>query len=202
VIAVFGTKDPLSEVNPIYTKASQRCAVSRYIGIGTYDTYNLPAGKIVTVPVAEIRGSSQDFWWYKVYHQDSGYVPLKELGMDISYRKHYNHGVEIRFLDWFPEEKLKGLIEFYLCLGDASLDGAMPAEPVMSKAWNEFVVSVLKEGSTAIVSADMIIALSKLFGEWCLTDFPPPQTVKGVYEGLSRNLYKMFKDGICNKLMR
>ena len=78
----------------------------------------------------------------------------------------------------------------------------MPAEPIMSKAWNEFVVSVLKEGSAAIVSADMIIALSKIFGEWCLTDFPPPQTVKGVYERLARNLEGMFKDGICNKLMR
>jgi hypothetical protein len=202
VIAVFGTKDPLSEVNPKYTKASMRCAVSRYIGIGTYDTNAMPTGKIVTLPVAEIRGSDQDFWWYKLYHKHSGYIPLTELGMDISYRKHYNHGVEIRFLDWFPEEKLKGLIEFYLCLADASLDGEMPAEPVMSKAWNEFVVSVLKEGLSAIVSADMIIALSKIFGEWCLTDFPPPQTVKGVYEGLARNLDKMFKDGICNKLMR
>jgi hypothetical protein len=202
VIAVFGTKDPLSEVNDKYSKASQRCAVSRYIGIGTYDTKEMPAGKIVTVPVKEIRGSQTDFWWYKIYHANSGYIPLTELGMDISYRKHYNHGVEIRFLDWFPEDRLKGLIEFYLCLADASLQGEMPAEPVMSKAWNEFLVSVLKEGSTAIVSADMIIALSKIFGEWCLTDFPPPQTVKGVYERLSRNLDRMFKDGMCNKLMR
>jgi hypothetical protein len=92
-------------------------------------------------------------------------------------------------------------MEFYLCLADASLHGAMPAEPVMSKAWNEFVVSVLKDGLSAIVSADMIIALSRLFGEWCLTDFPPPQTVGGVYEGLSRNLERMFKHGICHKLM-
>lgn len=202
VIAVFGTKDPLSEVNPRYTKASQRCAVSRYIGIGTYDTNAMPTGKILTVPVEEIRGSDQDFWWYKVYHKDSGYVPLKELGMDICYRKHYNHGVEIRFLDWFPEDRLKGLVEFYLCLADASLHGEMPPEPIMSKAWNEFVVSVLKDGSSAIVSADMIIALSRLFGDCCLKDFPPPQTVKGVYERLAINLEQMFKDGICNKLMR
>jgi hypothetical protein len=202
MIAVFGTKDPLSEVNPKYSKGSQRCAVSRYIGIGTYDTQAMPTGKIVTVPVEDIRGSQTDFWWYKVYHANSAYVPLNELGMDICYRKHYNHGVEIRFLDWFPEERLKGLIEFYLCLADASLHGAMPAEPVMSKAWNDFVVSVLNEGLAAIVPADMIIALSKLFGEWCLTDFPPPQTVKEVYEALAKNLGKMFKDGICNKLMR
>jgi hypothetical protein len=185
MIAVFGTKDPLSEVNPKYSKGSQRCAVSRYIGIGTYDTQAMPTGKIVTVPVEDIRGSQTDFWWYNTYHANSAYVPLKE----------------IRFLDWFPEERLKGLIEFYLCLADASLHGAMPAEPVMSKAWNDFVVSVLNEGLGAIVPADMIIALSKLFGEWCLTDFPPPQTVKEVYEALAKNLGKMFKDGICNKLM-
>jgi len=202
VIAVYGTKDPLSDVCSKYTKASQRCAVSRYIGIGTYDTHAMPTGKIVTLPVAEIRGSNQDFWWYKKYHENSGYIPLTQLGMDISYRKHYNHGVEIRFLDWFPEERLKGLIEFYLCLADASLQGGMPAEPVMSRAWNEFVVSVLNDGSSAIVSADMIIELSRLFGEWCLKDFPPPQTVKGVYDGLARNLERMFKNGICNKLMR
>ena len=161
VIAVYGTKDPLSTVSGSYSKSSQRCAVSRYKGIGTYDTVAMNTGKIVTVPLKEIRGSETDFWWYKVYHENSGYNKLDELGVDISYRKHYNHGVEIRFLDWFPETMLKGLIEFYVCVADASLESNMPENPVFSPLWNRFVVSILRDGNQVLVDSAILAAYSK-----------------------------------------
>jgi len=200
IIAVFGTKDPLSSVNEKYSKASQRCAVSRYIGIGTYDTEAMPSGKIVTIPVEEIRGSQTDFWWYKVYHANSAYIPLKELGMDISYRKHYNHGVEIRFLDWFPEELLKGLLEFYICLADASLERNLSEEPIFSREWNHFLVTVLKEGAGMIMSSEMIHMYTSLLG--IETTFSQGITIPQFYEEVSRILGKKYKDGMCNKLMR
>jgi hypothetical protein len=200
IIAVFGTKDPLSSVNEKYSKASQRCAVSRYIGIGTYDTETMPSGKIVTIPVEEIRGSQTDFWWYKVYHANSAYIPLKELGMDISYRKHYNHGVEIRFLDWFPEELLKGLLEFYICLADASLERNLSEEPIFSKEWNHFLVTVLKEGPGMIMSSEMIHMYTNLLG--IETSFSQGITIPQFYEEVSRILGIKYKDGMCNKLMR
>ena len=199
IIAVFGTKDPLSVYSvaaSAYSKASQRCAVSRYIGIGTFDTVAMTTGKIVTLPVGSIRGSETDFWWYKVYHENSGYNKLDELGMDICYRKHYNHGVEIRFLDWFPETMLKGLMEFYVCLADASLESNMPENPVMSPIWNAFVVSIMRGGSEAVVDADVLAVYSKLFK----VSFNGG-TVSEMYKVLSAALKVKYKNGLCNKCM-
>lgn len=196
IIAVYGTKDPLSAVGN-YSKASQRCAVSRYIGIGTYDTDAMTAGKIVTVPVNEIRGSQTDFWWYKVYHATSGYRPLDELGMDICYRKHYNHGVEIRFLDWFPETMLKGLIEFYIALADLSLESNMPDNPTMSPVWNGFVVSILNGGPNTKVDKEVTQVFSKLLK----TSFINGLTVTEMYNAIFNILKTRYKNGVCTKYM-
>ena len=196
IIAVYGTKDPLSAVGK-YSKASQRCAVSRYIGIGTYDTVAMTTGKIVTVPISEIPGTNTDFWWYKVYHAESGYAPLTDLGMDICYRKHYNHGVEIRFLDWFPETMLKGLMEFYICLADLSLESNMPENPILSPIWNSFVVSVLRDGATVKVDKKVLQVYSKLLK----TSFINDLTVSEMYNAISNILKTRYKNGICNKFM-
>jgi hypothetical protein len=197
IIAIYGTSDPLSKVSDKFSKGSQRCAVSRYIGIGTYDTVNMPTGKIVTVPISEIRGSDTDFWWYKVYHSTSGYEPLNELGMDISYRKHYNHGVEIRFLDWFPETMLKGLIDFYICLADASLRCEMPENPVMSPVWNSLVCDILTNGVNTSVCQKTLALYRKLFG----IQLENISLISELYKGLVVELQKKHKHGICNKLM-
>jgi hypothetical protein len=125
---------------------------------------------------------------------------LKELGMDISYRKHYNHGVEIRFLDWFPEELLKGLLEFYICLADASLEKNLSEEPIFSKEWNHFLVTVLKEGAGMIMSSEMIHMYTSLLG--IETTFSQGITIPQFYEEVSRILVIKYKDGMCNKLMR
>jgi hypothetical protein len=196
IIAVYGTKDPLSDVSPSYSKASQRCAVSRYIGIGTFDTVAMTPGKVLTVPVKDIHGSDTDFWWYKVYHSTSGYNALSEIGVDINYRKHYNHGVEIRFLDAFPNTMLKGLIEFYICLGDMSLESNMPENAIMSPIWNNFVVDVLK-GGPDIPMGDSILkiyeTLFKVKINGCLT-------VRAFYNRIFLYLKKKYKNSICNKL--
>lgn len=194
IIGVFGTQDPFSKVSSKYAKGSQRCAVSRYIGIGTYDTVAMTTGKIVTIPIAEIPGTQTDFWWYKVYHAESGYRGLDELGMDICYRKHYNHGVEIRFLDWFSETMLKGLIEFYICLADLSLESNMPENPILSPVWNRFVVSVLKGEK---IDKDIIQVYSKLLK----TSFINDMSLDSMYNAIYNILKTRYKNGICNRYM-
>jgi hypothetical protein len=196
IIAVYGTKDPLSEVDPSYSKASQRCAVSRYIGIGTFDTVAMTSGKVLTVPVKDIRGSDTDFWWYKMYHATSGYNALEEVGVDINYRKHYNHGVEIRFLDAFPNTMLKGLIEFYVCLGDVSLESNMPENPIMSPVWNNFVVDVLKGGGDIPIGDSILKIYEQLFK----IKINGSLTVRAFYSHLFLYLTKKYKNSICNKL--
>jgi len=196
IIAVYGSKDPLSAASKTgdsFSKVSQRCALSRYIGIGTYDTVDMPTGKILTTPVTQIRGSDTDFWWYKAYHAESAYRPLDEIGMDINYRKHYNHGVEIRFHDWFPETMLKGLIEFYVCLADESLECNMPDNPIMSPLWNSFVVSTLKGESP---SPQVLAIYQKLFK----VKFDGT-SISEMYSTISNSLRLKYKNGICNRCM-
>ena len=196
IIGFYGSKDPLSAVSSLYSKGSQRCALSRYIGIGSYDTLAMLPGKILTMPVEKIRGHDTGFWWYKTYHLQSGYAPLKELGMDINFRKHYNHGVEIRFLDWFPESELKGLMEFYVYLADASLSGTMPLEAIMNEEWNNLVVGMLQEGKEYIVSRRTLEMYELLLGMSLKED-----TLENVFGQMCSELKKKYKKGLCAKYM-
>ncbi len=200
IIGVFGTGDPLSAVSPLYSKGSQRCAVSRYIGVCTYDTNTMPTGKIMTVPTSEIRGNDKSFWWYRRYHADSGYVMLDELGMDINFRKHYNHGVEIRFLDWFPESMLKGVMEFYVYLADLSLDITipMPDEAIMNEEFNNLVVNMLKEGKTYILPESTVKLYERLLGISILTNMP---TIHCIYEVIAKEIRNKYRGGLCARLM-
>jgi len=193
IIAVYGTCDPLSKSSDKYSKSSQRCAVSRYIGIGTYDTNKMSVGKILTLPVDEIRGSDREFWWYKKYHEDSGYAPLKELGMDINYRKHYNHGVEIRFLDWFPECELRNLFEFFVHLADHSLNMFIP-EANLSEVWHNFVVDMLRKGPEYIVPRYILEVYEPILG-FSL----PDGTIRKLFHFIRKKMRRI--RGICSRLM-
>jgi hypothetical protein len=209
IIAMYGTKDPLSAVSDRFSKGSQRCAVSRYIGIGTFNTSaeKMVTGKVVTVPIADIHGSGTDFWWYKVYHEKSGYVPLAELGMDISYRKHYNHGVEIRFLDWFPETMLKGLLTLYVRLADCSLaNSELIEDPILNKGWNEFVVNMLENGKECKIPAETLAVYEKLFGCSLSSAFASASAEAGTslehaYYAIVGTLEEKYSNGQCSKLM-
>ena len=165
ILAVYGSADSLgsrglahfTRASPEgfahFTRASQRCAISRYIGIGTYDTEAMPEGKILTADIPKIRGADQPFWWYRRFHETSAYIPLTTIGMDINFRKHHNHGVEIRCLDWFPEQLLPGLLAFFVRLADLSLTRPLAPEAAMSETWNDLVVGIMQEGTAFHVDA-------------------------------------------------
>jgi hypothetical protein len=156
----------------------------------------------VTIPVEQIRGSDKPFWWYKQYHSDSGYVMLDELGMDISYRKHYNHGVEIRFLDWFPETMLKEVLEFYVYFADLSLDHMihMPDESIMNEEFNNLIVNMLKHGSGYILPLTTIKLYESLLGILGISIVDIPN-IKNVYEAIFKTMRNKYRDGLCAGLM-
>ena len=198
LIALYGTADPFSKLCPRYTKASQRCATSRYIGIGTYDTVLMTEGKILTVPIQEVKGYRTDFWWYKQYHTKSGYLPLDKIGMDINYKKHYNHGVELRIFDWFPEEKLKDLCTFLVYLADASLCLPPIPEACVSESWNDFVTSVINDGKHGQLSGAMLGLYEKIFGiEFVGKYF----TVETGFAYFFESIQRKYKTGFCAKCM-
>jgi hypothetical protein len=156
----------------------------------------MPVGKIVTVPISEIRGSHLPFWWYRKYHSESGYVMLNEVGMDITFRKHYNHGVEIRFLDWFPETMLKEVLEFYVYLADLSLDKDMPDEAILSEPFNNLLVNMLKEGGDYVLPLSTVKIYERLLGISIGV-----ASIKNVYEVISEKIRNKYRDGLCAGLM-
>lgn len=154
IIALYGTPDPFSNVSDKYSKASQRCAVSRYIGIGTYNTDTMETGKILSVDTNSCKAAGKPYWWYTQYTKTSHYNPLTKIGVDINFNKHGAHGIEIRFLDWFPEDKLQELMTTLVHVMDHSLRYGMPADPTVCPIWNGLVVKMLQQGRDATLSED------------------------------------------------
>ena len=193
VLAMYGSPDPFG-----LTKASQRCAISRYIGIGTYDTSTMPEGKLLSQSTTRIRGSEKPFWWYRRFHENSGYIPLKAIGMDINFRKHHNHGVEIRCLDWFPHERLASLLRFFILLADLALSRPLAPEAALSETWNDVVVGVLKEGKSWPVSASIAATYERILG---LQLFGLDMNVRELYAHLVESYKKKFAMGMCARMM-
>ena len=128
-MSIYGTPDPFSHIiNPLnpdgllFSSCSQRCAVSRYIGIGTYDTDTMIKGKLVTVPTYNTKIGNEEYGWYKKYYENCAYNKLNELGYDINFNKHFNHGVEIRFFDHINDiNMIEEVLEFLVYLGDYAI---------------------------------------------------------------------------------
>jgi len=193
LVAVYGTPD----LFPNGSKASQRCAVSRYTGIGTYNTEEMPEGKIVTKLRGDIRGSSEPFWWYKVYHEKSAYKPLDEIGMDINYKKHFLHGIELRIFDWFSEKNLEEVIRTLVYCAEASLKHKEVLEPAISSVWNDLVVLILKDGGEAIMDAKDIGIYECILGIPLLIK---RGSVKGVFSVIRKGLHNKYRYGNLSKM--
>ena len=195
LIAIYGTPDPFSFSNPEFCKASQRCAMSRYIGVGTYDTSEMKEGKILTVETASLKVASYPFWWYTRYHEKSAYRKLDKIGLDINYKKHFNHGIELRFFDWFPEDRLYQLLEFIFCLADCSLQRTEADDPSISETWNDLVLGIMQDGSSFSLSSEMVGSLEKVLGI-----FITGSSASDIFENIRLQIIKKYR-GICCKAM-
>jgi len=145
ILSVYGTCDPFSEYDRAFSASSQRCAISRYIGIGTYDTNQMKTGKILQESADNIVVAKEEWGWYNRYYRMCGYNRLDKLGMDINFNKHYNHGVEIRFFDFIPHEKYEELCKFIQWITIISSKKTFD-NPIYSRDWNDMVIHSLTEG--------------------------------------------------------
>lgn len=147
LIAAFGTGDTFSRSRSVvgFAKGSLRCAMSRYIGVGTYDSEKMENGKRLTVRLDETPIGSRD-GWYHMYHGDSAYVQLEELGLDILFNKHFNHGIEFRIFDWFPEARLYDLLKVLVYFMDQALGLTEVPDPRKCRLWNKLCARAIADG--------------------------------------------------------
>jgi hypothetical protein len=189
MVAIYCTPDPFIRVPELTNRlshVSQRLAMSRYIGIGTYDTKKMQPGKILTCPVEE--GCP----WYKTFHADSGYVPLKNIGMDINFNKHYNHGLELRFFDSAPLEKVgRALNECCLLARRSEAMGRDIEDPRACPVWNGLVVNVMCHGKEHVLSGEEIERLENVLGI-TLRQKKVGITVEEMYISLIKELGNMY----------
>ncbi len=143
LLGSYCTGDILAESDiPGFAKGSLRNSLSRYIGVGTYDTAKMHTGKILTVDRKDIDEPK----WMEDFNEVSAYESLPKIGLDFNFNKHYNHGIEFRIFDWFPEDQLEHLLNTLVHSADAALE-INPESPTKNDLWNYFVEKILLEGN-------------------------------------------------------
>jgi hypothetical protein len=172
LIACYCTPDVFSAMPGFldrdkFSKASQRCAVSRYIGIGTYDTDKMERGKILTKPLSELSINEMPFWWYNIFYENNAYTKLDEIGMDINFNKHFNHGIELRFFDHITDKnKIKESFEFIIYLMDFVLESDQITRvdnPIINPIWNNITYNMLLHGKDYVLNPEEIDVYNKIF---------------------------------------
>ena len=167
LISIYGTPDPFSCLNIddlLFSKSSQRCAISRYISLGTYDSDKMEVGKILIKKISDLEQNKLDYWWFNEYYKNNGYVKLEDIGYDINFNKHYNHGIEIRFFDNMSKDHIEESFIFIIYLMDIILndDNVIYENPIYNKLWNELMLFSIRNGKNHIISDDIINMYEKL----------------------------------------
>lgn len=120
LVGVYGAPDPLVESKQWgsgYAAGSQRIAISRYVGLGTYDTDKMEEGMMLNKRTDQLH----DIDWYESFYEKTEYECVKELGMDLNFHKYDGHGLEIRILDDVPLSSLESILSLLIHLADVSL---------------------------------------------------------------------------------
>jgi hypothetical protein len=163
IVAAYGTPDVFSEGGDMrFAAGSLRGALSRYIGIGFYDTEAMPTGKILQIDVSELHPKS----WYHGFHANSAYVSLDKVGVDINFNKHKNHGLEFRIFDWFSVENgnLLVLTHTLIHMMDKALSMPLLPDPRESENWNYLTAKAIRIGKSSQIPGWLNKNLSQVLG--------------------------------------
>ena len=155
-IATLGSPDIMGVISDTYsldkkfTLGSMRNAMSRYIGVGTYNKA-MPKGKILTYNVDDFRKllkfeKEENIWWRDQIEANMEYEMLSEVGLDFNQEKMYQSGFEFRSFDEFPAEYLNDVLFAIILICEHSLNLPDVQWAHDSKAWNNLVFKTLKMG--------------------------------------------------------
>jgi hypothetical protein len=190
MIAKYGAYDPLCESKyggEKYAAGSQRLAVSRYIGLGSFDTDEMPLGKILTVPVKSLKNID----WYYEFHKKADYKFLDEIGLDINFNKHYSHGLEFRILESLPYEDINNILDTIIYLADFSADVQL-INPKKSSLWHKITEKCVLDGKGYKMDVYEQNELFTIFK--CMYDAKEPQLASDVYDLIAEDLKERYKD--------
>jgi len=199
LVAAFGSGDVLSGVGSGFPAGSQRLCASRYVSVGTFDTADMPTGKILTQPYLRVPDR-----WYERIHDISGcaYTVRDALGVDINFNKHWNHGLEFRIFDWFPESRIEELFRLLIWMCDEGLVlGHMPL-PQASKIWNGLLAKAVSEGAFAKLSENEATFFGLLLG---IPRFEPSMNILDAYAIIRdewRIRWNNSKDSCTSRMIR
>jgi hypothetical protein len=188
-VALYGSPDPFTRYAKLedkYAAGSQRLAVSRYIGLGTFDTSIMPTGKILQIPKGDLP-------WYTALHDKTEYEPLEVIGLDLNFNKHWAHGLEIRIFDQIPFPQLKDVLHQVVLLMDTSLTLTTVVDPRESIEWQRAATEALYRGSATQFEPEMTNQLCKVLGlnYEVKGNLTPKEQMKLLMEELD------FKKGFC-----
>ena len=155
-IATLGSPDIMGVISDKYsldkkfTLGSMRNAMSRYIGVGTFNKA-MPKGKILTYKVDDFRKllkfeKEENIWWRDQIEVDMEYELLSEVGLDFNQEKMYQSGFEFRSFDEFPAEYLNDVLFSIILICEHSLNLPDVQWGHDSVAWNNLVFKTLKNG--------------------------------------------------------
>jgi hypothetical protein len=151
-VALYGSPDPFTrypELRDSFAAGSQRLAVSRYIGLGTFDTDHMTTGKILQIQKGSVP-------WYDALHAKTGYEPLNVIGLDLNFNKHWAHGLEIRIFDQMPLVQLREVLIHTVALMDAALYMTNVSNPCHSIVWQQMATEALYRGKDMIFEPIML----------------------------------------------
>jgi hypothetical protein len=163
-IATLGSPDIMGVISDKYsldkkfTLGSMRNAMSRYIGVGTYNK-TMPKGKILTYNVDNFRKllkfeKEENIWWRDQIETEMEYEMLSEVGLDFNQEKMYQSGFEFRSFDEFPAEYLNDVLFSIILICEHSLNLPDVQWGHDSKAWNNLVFKTLKMGYATEISEE------------------------------------------------
>lgn len=155
-IATLGSPDIMGVISDKYnldkkfTLGSMRNAMSRYIGVGTFNKV-MPKGKILTYKVEDFRKllkfeKEENIWWRDQIEAAMDYELLPEVGLDFNLEKMYQSGFEFRSFDEFPADYLNDVLFSIILICEHSLTLPDIQWGHDSIAWNNLVFKVLKDG--------------------------------------------------------
>ena len=190
--ACYGTPDVFSLVDPSYSLGSLRLSRSRYVSLQSFDVSRPVNGKLLLGPKPV-----GDFWYNRL--AQSPYFLNATIGYDVNFNKFKNHGVEIRFFDWFPEAYLTDVLHVLILLAAHSVTRL--SYVLDRPRFADVVVKCVREGFAARLTAEeckAFFAELEIQVPACLAS---PSSALSVLQHLSDALYDLHRDSdIVQKL--